>query len=297
MSSIDKNIGIYYKGLMPEGLSYPIYDLAAETVILPPDFMLKIENYVGIPSADLEAYEFSDYLDTAKNLTHIRSPEALIHGETQTLIVPPPSGSGRELTPEDLALMAVPAGAFINETQPDMVVGCDRGGRLYSLAVYSLWNNFYISDRFPTLDSRLHFARLSTSTSRDAMDRSLRRIVEQSTVQADVTGKNINGSRPRVLFIDDWVLSGTTRAHILASLNRLGLSDDLDINFAVMCGGNADASGSDVDVEVSWHDDPDTIGVDYGKNAMIAHPIRTSDAHGIRRAIHWATREVASQIR
>src|SRR5690606_814517 len=104
--------------------------------------------------------------------------EVLWHNESQTLIVPPPAGAG-DLTPADLAKMAVPVAGFIKETQPDVVVGCDRGGRLYSLAVYSLWGERNPKKRFPTLDGKLHFARLSTSVDDEAIDRSVARIVNQ----------------------------------------------------------------------------------------------------------------------
>lgn len=256
------------------------------------------ESCTHLLEEELETLHFSPTEEKFKSPDHkaAQGSEVLWHSESQTLIVPPPAGSG-DLTPADLAKMAVPVAGFIKETQPDVVVGCDRGGRLYSLAVYSLWGERNPKKRFPTLDGKLHFARLSTSMEDDAIDRSVARIVNQSTMQAKMTGKSVNGERPRILFVDDWIVSGATREHIFASLERLGLKDDVEVNFAVMCGGKADASGGDSDKDVPWHDDPEVIGVDYAKRSAEPFPVRTKAARKVRKAIHAETKKVAVGLR
>lgn len=258
------------------------------------------ESYTHIFVQELEPIRLpsvEEKAKTAQSSKAERGPEALWHAESQTLVVPPPSGSEGDMTAKDLAEMAVPVAGFIKKTQPDIVVGCDRGGRLYSLAVYSLWGERHPKNRFPTLDSKLHFARLSTSVHDEAMDESVARIVEQSRQQAKMTGKSLNGESPRILFIDDWISSGATREHILGSLDRLGLQEGIDVNFAVMCGGKADASGGDVDKSVPWHDDPTVIGVDYARGSPEARPVRTKAARKVRKDIHSETHKLATKIK
>lgn len=260
------------------------------------------ESYTRIFEHELEPLHFSPAREKFKTPDRSveskveRGGEVLWHAESQTLVVQPPAGTG-DMTTADLAEMAVPVASFVKQTQPDVVVGCDRGGRLYSLVVYSLWGERNPKKRFPTLDGKLHFARLSTSVGDDAIDRSVTRIVNQSTKQAKLTGKPVNGERPRILFIDDWIVSGATREHIFASLERLGLKDDVEVNFAVMCGGKADASGGKSDKDVPWHDDPSVIGVDYAKKSAEPFPVRTKAARKVRQAIHAETKAVASKLR
>lgn len=277
--------------------SYSSYEMERPQEI-ESQFKRGFESYTHIFEDELETLHFSpaeEKFKTAESKT-AQDSEVLWHNESQTLIVPPPAGAG-DMTASDLAKMAVPVAGFIKETQPDVVVGCDRGGRLYSLAVYSLWGERNPKKRFPTLDGKLHFARLSTSVDDEAIDRSVARIVNQSTKQAKMTGKPVNGERPRILFIDDWIVSGATREHIFASLERLGLKDDVEVNFAVMCGGKADASGGDSDKDVPWHDDPRVIGVDYAKRSAEPFPVRTKAARKVRQAIHQETKKVASDLR
>ena len=277
--------------------SYPPYETERPQEI-ESQFKNGFESYTHIPEDELETLCFSptDEKFKSPDSKAAKGSEVLWHNKSQTLIVPPPAGSG-DLTPTDLATMAVPVAGFIKETQPDIVVGCDRGGRLYSLAVYSLWGKRNPKKHFPTLDGKLHFARLSTSVDDDAIDRSVARIVDQSTKQAKMTGKTVNGEQPRILFIDDWIVSGATREHIFASLERLGIKDKVEVNFAVMCGGKADATGGNSDKDVPWHDNPNIIGVNYAKRSSEPSPVRTKAARTIRQAIHQETKRVAFVLR
>jgi len=276
--------------------SYSEYERSQEQI--ESQYKQGFESYTHLFERDLEPLRFSateEKFNTPDSKAE-RGAEVLWHTESQTLVVSPPGGKTGDMTPADLAEMAVPVAGFIKRTQPDLVVGCDRGGRLYSLAVYSFWSERNPKRRFPTFDGKLHFARLSTSVDDVAIDRSLTRIVNQSTRQAKITGKDVNGNLPRILFIDDWIVSGATREHILDSLERLGLKGKVDVNFAVMCGGKADASGGKWDKDVPWHDDPEVIGVDYAKRSAEPYPVRTQSARKVRQALHAETRKVAYKL-
>ncbi len=222
----------------------------------------------------------------------LRSVESLLHPETATLVVPPPKPG--PITPDDLATMALPVVKFIKEQQPDIVAGCDRGARLYAVAVYSLWDKALTKkgEMFPTLDHCLRYARLSTSLGLDITSKALAYIWNKSADRAKQNRKGLNSQRPKWMFIDDWVCSGKTRQQILDSFERLGVLDKVDTCFAVMCGGGADVSGSKRMVDVAWHDRPEVIGVNY---TDLGEPfcIYSERARTIRRKIHKATRLLA----
>src|SRR3989304_8887640 len=106
-----------------------------------------------------------------------RSLEVLFHSESSTIFVPPPTPG--TITIKDLPVMAVPVVKFIDTTQPDVVVGCDRGAGVYALAVHSMWGKIQ-EQRLLTLDGKMHFARLSTSLGLDVTSEALFRIIKAS---------------------------------------------------------------------------------------------------------------------
>ncbi|OGM60261.1 hypothetical protein A2892_04800 [Candidatus Woesebacteria bacterium RIFCSPLOWO2_01_FULL_39_10b] len=222
-----------------------------------------------------------------------RSIEVLWHAESSTLIVPPPTTG--TITIKDLPVMAVPVVGFIDRTQPDVVVGCDRGARIYALAVHSMWGKVQ-EQRFPTLDGKMHFARLSTSLGLDVTSEALARIMEASTAEVNRQGKRINGKRPRIMFIDDLIASGATREQIMKSLREIGVLPKADISFAVMCGSGADVTGSGRRVSIPWHDNPDVIGVNYTRDGQPI-PVRTEEARKVRRQLYRATSELVAKTK
>jgi hypoxanthine phosphoribosyltransferase len=63
-----------------------------------------------------------------------------------------------------------------------------------------------------------------------------------------------------VLFVDDWVIGGDT----MRLAQRLMKKHGAETYFAVMCGEGADATGqANLQTNVSWHDRPEEIGVNY----------------------------------
>lgn len=222
-----------------------------------------------------------------------RDIEVLWHAESSTLIVPPPTTS--TITIKDLPIMAVPVVGFIKNTQPDVVIGCDRGARIYALAVHSMWSKAQ-EQRFPTLDGKMHFARLSTSLGLDVTSEALEGILENSTAEANRRGKRINGKRPRIMFIDDLIASGATREQIMRSLQCVGVLPKADVSFAVMCGSGADVTGSGRRVSIPWHDNPDVIGVNYTRDGQPV-AVRAEEARKVRRQLHRATRELVAKMK
>ena len=164
-------------------------------------------------------------------------------------------------TPEELPEMAMPILEFIDEVQPHIVIGCDRGGRLFSLAMHAAWRETRAGQPFPTLDGKLHFARISKSEDPDILQEKIDQIVEASIRFGDQRGNLVeDGEQMRVLFVDDWIIGGGTKQ----LTERLMQKHNAHTYFAVLCGSGADVAGSDeLKTRVSWHDRPEEIGVNY----------------------------------
>lgn len=162
---------------------------------------------------------------------------------------------------EDLPEMALPVLEFMEDVQPHIVIGCDRGGRLFGLAMHAAWRNTRDGRPFPTLDGKLHFARVSKSEDSDVLQQKIDEIVEASKRFGKQRSNEVaEDEQLRVLFVDDWVIGGGTMR--LAQL--LMKKHDAQTYFAVMCGEGADATGKrELQTWVSWHDRPEEIGVNY----------------------------------
>lgn len=163
--------------------------------------------------------------------------------------------------PEDLPILALPVLDFIEDTQPHVVIGCDRGARLFSLAVHAAWHQTRPGKPFPTLDGKLHFARVSKSEDFDTLQQRIDQIIIMSQHHGQQKGHEIGDDEQlRVLFIDDLTTTGKTKK----LSERLMAKHKAQTHFAVMCGPGADATGSLTQNRyVSWRDNPREIGVDY----------------------------------
>lgn len=259
----------------------------------------RFEQQTGIPTREVTRLLYRPDDDTFQRVSRDAGRErgeVLHHGDSNTLVVPPPTGG--TLSVADLAEMTVPVVGFIGKRQPDIVVGCDRGARLYGVAVHSMWNDMEQlgqQQHFPTLDRQLHFARLSTSLGVDVTSGALAHIIEASQQEAQRQGRQQNADKLGIMFIDDWISSGATRRQIMESIKRIGMQRDVNVSFAVMCGSGGDVSGGKGKGSVFWHDDPNIIGVNYTRDG---YPVakRTQEAKATRRSIHTATRRHARQL-
>lgn len=256
-----------------------------------------LEENTGIRSDNLDMFRYSRTHEVFMPVTEStpkKGLEVLFHEATSTLIVPPPKSG--ILSTRDLAQMSLPVVGFIRKLKPDIIVGCDRGARLYSLAVHSMWRARYADEKLPTLSSQLHFARLSTSLPVEVTAIALRRIIEQSYNRAKQLGKRLNGENLRMMFIDDWIISGATREQILQSLDALGIGSLVQTSFALMCGTGGDVSGSSNSVSPPWHDNETVIGVGYTKKGK-PYSVGTTEAKIIRRKLYKAVNEAAAALK
>lgn len=260
----------------------------------------RFQNEVGVPIQRFDRYSFSVDKNRFKKVPETRSPErgeVLLQQDNNILVVPP-LGPG-VLTIEDLAKMTVPVVGFIDKVQPDLVIGCDRGARIYGDAVHSMWGDLKgDQQRFPTMDNKLDFARLSTSLGETITSQALAHIIARNLEAAKRKGHPFTKEQLRLMFIDDWISSGATRRHILASLQALDfeLGKNIDVTFAVMCGSGGDATGSKNRKSAFWHDNPEIIGVDYNRDGY-PHVVATEESRTVRRKIHRATQKLAAKLK
>ena len=163
--------------------------------------------------------------------------------------------------PEDLPEMALPVLGFMEDVRPHIVIGCDRGGRLFGLAMHAAWSQTRAGQPFPTLDGKMHFARVSKSEDSDVLQEKIDQIIEVSKRFGKQRGNEIaDEEQLRVLFVDDWVIGGGTMRLAQCLMKK----HNAQTYFAVMCGEGADATGRrDLRTNVSWHDRPEEIGVNY----------------------------------
>lgn len=189
-----------------------------------------------------------------------------------------------------MAAYAIPVVNYLRDEQPHIVIGCDRGGRLFSLAIKAMWGELMGNHPFPTLDSSINFARISAkegSKSEAHKERMRRRVHDIVTANRGEYNEQL-----RVLFVDDFIGKGRVKA--LAT----ELVADLDVtpSFAVMWRSKAELTSADVygnegnlpKMGESGLDRPIDLGFDYtetGELIEIPGPIATHNLERLGRAV------------
>lgn len=210
----------------------------------------------------------------------------------------------RAVSPRSHNLMACYAVGIVEDiavNRPDVAIACDRGGRLFGLAVRSMWLEL-MDEPFPTLDQKLHFAKISARAI-GRFDRSeiteyrVRDRIDSALREGKRRGREPQNDKPRVLVIDDWVSSGDTYEYVLSLSKDL----DFDLRYAVMEsegyrnvveGYREDMAGISGKVELSL---PTNLGVDYDE----AHRVETAPGPGVqqtRTELYKAVRRVAKFV-
>lgn len=209
------------------------------------------------------------------------------------------------IQPEELPEMSLAVLDFVEEVQPHIVIGCDRGGRLFSLAMYKTWSETRGDQPFPTLDGKIHFARISKAEDEAVLQDRIDQIVSQAEAMGIHKGvTRAPDEQLRVLFVDDWVVGGGTMLLSQRLMERHGAKT----YFAVMSGDGADVTGSPKkNTTVVWHDRPEHIGVNYldavkvntdGSVTETQKPVvvRAPEAVANRQKIAAAAKALGSQV-
>lgn len=207
-----------------------------------------------------------------------------------------------------MAAYAVPVVNYLNERQPHVAIGCDRGGRLFSRAIYSMWYELMDGQPFPTLDHRIHFAYLShkqaqkSESNKEKMRQRVYDIIDSSKVSGEKIGRILSPrEKLRILFIDDFMNEGRIRA-----LNdELLIGIDAVSDYAVMWRGKNESAAAEIygteggprtKMGRTGLDHPYEIGVDYED---IDEPVLiTTDASVDNfRRLHSAVKRVAGIVK
>lgn len=173
-----------------------------------------------------------------------------------------------------MAHYSVPIVNYVNELKPHVVIGCDRGGRLFTLAVKQMWKELLPDEPFPTLNGGVDFAKITWAFSerRNVYENMLRRvseIIDTAVKQGEKHDRTVEpNDKIRVLFIDDWTYSGRVEKLVRR------MADDLDFEpyFAVM---EDHADGDDVVVSASGRMEESRF------EKTLSEPLSTSSNTGV----------------
>ena len=99
------------------------------------------------------------------------------------------------ITADTLPYAARTAVEFLHDEKPHAVFAADRGGRPLAIATMASWRHRYPGHRFPTLDHKIHFSRLSGKeiTTQTYFD-----LVKNSMVRAGIITRDGDGDSPLV---------------------------------------------------------------------------------------------------
>lgn len=223
---------------------------------------------------------------------------------------------GDGLSPRDLNLLAyysLPVVNYLAEEQPDIIIGCDRGARLFALAVKSMWTELTDSP-IPTIDRKVHFAKISAGEVADyaplyeTLTSRIGAIITSAVRDGERAGHELSdGVRPKLLFIDDWTHGGGT----YDLTQRVAAENDVQADFAVIedrlpyernarviAGSRMYEKGYDGS---KWLDRdmflslPFLVGIDYDANHD-PRVQRTKESKDVRRQLGYAVKRVAKYI-
>lgn len=190
-----------------------------------------------------------------------------------------------KITADNIAEFAFPVAQFIQEVQPDFVYACDRGARLFGVAVKMMYHELY--GKFPTIDGKLNFRKLSRKISPDTMRTTLERDIKTMLEQTE---------SPTVLFLDDWVSTGGTKEMIERMVNELS-GGKITVLYGVMRGAKADVSGSlSSHAHAEWSDRPEIIGVDYNSQ-LTGRSVRSPRAREYRKRMSENIRDFVLSLK
>lgn len=161
---------------------------------------------------------------------------------------------------------------FVHDTEPDVIVAADRGGRLLALATHASWKHRYPDHDFPTRDGKIHFARISGSIDLGVTQRVIRSTLKKAGLSSD-DPEHVQDDelKPKVMLIDDWIGQGRTfRTFADVAHNDFGIPKD-NMLMATMHGHElpyddpthiiGDPSGYAHGSQ--WCDDEEIMGVTY----------------------------------
>ena len=195
------------------------------------------------------------------------------------------SGHAFEMSRYDamtLAMYSVVALNHVAKQHPEYIIGCDRGGRLFSSSIHMMWHRLHGRKKFPTNDGKINFERISRTCLQAGNDEEGRGADREallwsrlSNIVAKKGDLHTMGSFRKVLFIEDWVMSGRVRQ----LLDRL--TEPMQVDYSLMTMFRQ-PDGFEADNITIAHDSlaerklptsgifdtPSALGVDYNNRNM-----------------------------
>ena len=205
----------------------------------------------------------------------------------------------------DIPIIARRVVEEIHHQRPDAVIAADRGGRILAFATHYSWSKRYPDEPFPTVDKKLHIARISKSamTKEDAILSARDAFKRAGVASYEKESEEILAPKhPRVMLLDDWIYQGAT-FHLFKEAAELEGISARDISVATMCGSRKKVVSnrhsrrpthvrhfSPLEYRSQggskWSDDSSSAGVHYKYDEpFIPEVIRDGKARGIRREI------------
>lgn len=169
-----------------------------------------------------------------------------------------------------IKFLALPVIDYLHALQPDAVIAADRGARLLALATHHGWRYRYPGQRFPTIDGKIHLARISRNIDQPTLYDTILFALKQARLpQSEVPGRYVDPeTAPTVVLMDDFVKSGATLANFKHAANAYGIPRQ-NVVLVTMKGLELDdqehyvADVHSLAGDYEWSDEPDIIGIDY----------------------------------
>ncbi len=187
------------------------------------------------------------------------------------------------LNPEDLLVLSIPLSKFIEEVKPQIIIGCDTGGRLFSLATYYTWKEMNNNKPFLTIDHKIHFMYLKLEYYSYLEERFNDIILNLIKISKN---SDLDRHSLRILFIDDWIVSGLT----LKIAKNLAKKYTDNIYFGVIYKKLENPNISSNTIIVNWKKSPSKIGVQYSNQNIIA--IKDKEVKLIRESMRSIAKEL-----
>ena len=161
------------------------------------------------------------------------------------------AGADVVISADNIAEFAYPLVQFIEQEKPDYIVCCDRGARVFGMAIKMMYRQMF--GALPTIDGLMYFRKITRKLPYSDVEAKMKDLLSQ--IQSKARGKRL-----KVLVVDDWVSTGGTQEVV----KRLFVGMNIDLKFGVIRGTKADISGKlDSRLMTAWTDDSEQIGVEY----------------------------------
>lgn len=161
------------------------------------------------------------------------------------------AGEDVVISADNIAEFAYPLVQFIEQEKPDYIVCCDRGARVFGMAIKMMYRQMF--GALPTIDGLMYFRKITRKVPYSDVEAKMKDLLSQ--IQGKARGKML-----KVLVVDDWVSTGGTQEVV----KRLFDGMNVDLKFGVIRGTRADISGKqDSKLMTAWTDNSDQIGVEY----------------------------------